>query len=194
MRRLRWLLISLTLVACCATMRESLAEAPSSPSIDGFFRQREAISAKLRANIAHPLSGTKIALPLGVAIDAALRPFPHREHIEFMLRGGDWERVAKTTLILDLDPEFLAAHQQPDAKTMASTDLLNHYLQGLEELGFEKPGAPGKAVMRVEMVENERRIPGDPSFVVRAFVVVAPAERQAVVKLEIVEQLRQPKQ
>ncbi|PQO44985.1 hypothetical protein [Blastopirellula marina] len=194
MRRLRWLLMGMTLVACFVAVHKSFAEAPSAPSIDSFFRQREAISAKLRENIAQPLPGTKIALPLGVALDAALRPFPHREHIEFVIGRGDWERVAKTTLILDLDAEFLAEHKQPDAKTMASTELLNHYLQGLEELGFEKPGAPGKAVMRVEMVESERRIPDDPSFVVRAFVVVAPAERQAVVKLEIHEQMRQPKQ
>ncbi|WP_146119158.1 hypothetical protein [Blastopirellula marina] len=163
-------------------------------SADHFFELREAVNKRLKETISKPLEGTTYALPASKEqFDLALHLFPDREFIEHVTKSEEYRGGTSATLVLNLDKELLAKHEQGSSKTMTATVLLNHYLQGLEKLGFRSPGSPGATMSAVQMASNVRFIEGDPSIVVEATVFVAPQERQAIVTLHARERL-QPSQ
>lgn len=182
-----------TIAALCsmAVIITALPAAAAEPhSADHFFQLRAAVNQRLKETIAQPLDGTKYALPASKEqFDLALRLFPDREFIEHVTKSEEFRGGSSATLVLNLDEELLAKHNQGSSKTMTATVLLNHYLQGLEKLGFRSPGSPGATMSAVQMASNVRFIEGDPSIVVEATVFVAPQERQAIVTLHVRERL-----
>lgn len=197
--KLAWL--GATAVAGFALLPVLGANAPTdhNQSVDQYLNTRQSVLDCLEASLAHDHAYTDTALA---------KPKRHRfswpesakSHLRHALlqKQYDGQHVQKFLVVLPIDPTKTqttnaATNAATDSLTMEATQILNHYMNPLKQVGLECRGTPMAAISTAQYAaktwiptsQYERPQVGDIPVWVETEVFYAPCEKTAIMRITV---------
>ena len=167
------------LVLCSVSLAIDILPKPGSRTAAEFLQERKQVFDYLQQQIEKEFPGVSARDQKIQFDDSQVGKSP-----DFPKRGHEVHRVYNW--FVNFEEEAFPKSQQGNSVTMSATRILNHYFDGLKDLGFRNQGSPGVAMSAVQLSSNQwtredRRIR------IRGTVFSSPTVGQAIVHLEIDE-------